>query len=309
MMRPPCELVQKEYLPTLRANLAKRLHESDQSQIEIARRMNITQAAVSKYLSQGSKKGLLQKDVDILAEKLTSMILSDAPRQDMMVKEICRTCMYLRIGSTICKMHREYVPALGDVKCQICTDLLAGEEREFTGRGVTLRDLQDALTQISNTSQFARLIPQVRANLVACGTDARTYMDVAGVPGRITLVGGRAVALASPQFGASRHTANLLLWARSNWPSIQACLGISGTEEIVAAAEDRGFKLISLSIPASDPEAISNAAQKFIKGLKRTLQFVAIHVPGGIGIEPILYLFGKSAMGLANESIALSMKL
>ena len=308
-MRPPCELVQKEYLPNLRANLAKRLHESGQSQIEIARRMNITQAAVSKYLSQGSKKGSLQKDVAILAEKLTSMILSDTAQQDMMVKEICRTCMYLRIGSTICKMHRESVSALGDVKCQICTDLLAGEEREFTGRGVTLRDLQDALAQISNASQFARLIPQVRANLVACGTDSRTYMDVAGVPGRITLVNGRAVALTSPQFGASRHTANLLLWARSNWPPIQACLGISGTEEIVAAAEDSGFKMIRLSMPASNHEAISNAAQKFIKGLKKTLQFVAIHVPGGIGVEPILYLFGPSAMALANESIALSMKL
>jgi predicted fused transcriptional regulator/phosphomethylpyrimidine kinase/predicted transcriptional regulator len=309
MMRPPCELVQKEYLPNLRANLAQRLHESGQSQIEIARSMNITQAAVSKYLSQGSKKGSLEKDVDILAEKLSMMILSDTPRQDMMVKEICRTCMYLRIGSTICKMHRDSVPDLGDVKCQICTDLLAGEEKEFTSRGRTLRDLQDALVQISNASRFSLLIPQVRANLVACGSDARTHMDVAGVPGRITLVNSRAVALTSPQFGASRHTANLLLWARSNWQSIQACLGISGTEEIVAAAEESGFRMISLSMPASDPDAISNAAQKIAGGLKKTLQFVAIHVPGGFGVEPILYLFGPSAMGLATESIALSMKL
>ncbi|MHA2209730.1 MAG: thiamine-phosphate synthase family protein [Candidatus Thorarchaeota archaeon] len=309
MMRPPCELVQKEYLPSLRSNLAMKLHDSGQSQSEIARRMNITQAAVSKYLSQGTKKSSLKKHVDILTENLMNMILSDTPQQDMMVKEICKTCMYLRIGSSICKMHRESVPALGEVKCQICTDLLAGEEKEFTSRGVTLRDLQEALTLMSNAPQFSRLIPQVRANLVACGTDASTYMDVAGVPGRITLVNGRAVALTTPQFGASQHTANLLLWARSNWPSLQACLGISGTKEIVAAAEKNGFKMIGLSIPATDHVSISEAAQKFAGRAKKTLQFVAIHVPGGIGVEPILYLFGPSAVALANVSISLNKKL
>lgn len=308
-MRPPCELVQKEYLPTLRANLAMRLHESGQSQSEIARRMSITQAAVSKYLSQGVKKGTLQKHVDVLTENLMGMILSDAPQQDMMVKEICRTCMYLRIGSSICKMHRESVQALGDVKCQICTDLLAGEEKEFTSRGVTLRDLQEALAQISNAPQFSRLIPQVRANLVACGTDATTYMDVAGVPGRITLVNGRAVALTTPQFGASQHTANLLLWARSNWPSLQACLGISGTKEIITAAKENAFKIMGLSIPATDHLSISEAAQKLAGRVKKASQFVAVHVPGGIGVEPILYLFGPSAVGLANVSISLSKKL
>jgi predicted fused transcriptional regulator/phosphomethylpyrimidine kinase/predicted transcriptional regulator len=286
-----------------------KLHDSGQSQSEIARRMNITQAAVSKYLSHGTKKGSLHKHVDILTENLMNMILSDAPQQDMMVKEICKTCMYLRIGSSICKMHRESVPALGEVKCQICTDLLAGEEKEFTSRGVTLRDLHEALVQISNAPQFSQLIPQVRANLVACGTDASAFMDVAGVPGRITLVNGRAVALTSPQFGASQHTANLLLWARSNWPSLQACLGISGTKEIVAAAEKNGFKLIALSTPATDHVSISEATRKFVGRSKKTQQYVAIHVPGGIGVEPILYLFGPSAVGLVNVLISLSKKL
>jgi hypothetical protein len=65
--------------------------------------------------------------------------------------------------------------------------------------------------------------------------------------------------------------------------------------------------MISLSMPASDPATISEAAQKFVGSLKKTLQFVAIHVPGGIGVEPILYLFGPNAISLANESIDLSM--
>ena len=283
-----------------------RLHGSGQSQSEIARRMNITQAAVSKYLSQGVKKGSLQNHVDILAEKLVGMMLSDTPQQDMMVKEICRTCMYLRIGSSICKMHRDSLPALGEVKCQICTDLLAGEEKEFTSRGMTLRDLQEALALISNAAQFSRLIPQVRANLVACGTDATTYMDVAGVPGRITLINGRAVALTTPQFGASQHTAHLLLWARSNWPSIQACLGISGSKKIAEGAEANSWKLITLQKPATDHGAISDAAQKYADDMDKSLTSVALHVPGGIGVEPILYLFGPSAVSLAKSSISLS---
>ncbi|MHA2140779.1 MAG: thiamine-phosphate synthase family protein [Candidatus Thorarchaeota archaeon] len=306
MMRPPCELVQKEYLPNLRSNLALRLHESGQSQIEIAKRMNITQAAVSKYISQGSKKSSLQKHVDVLAGKLMGMILSDTPQQDMMVREICKTCMYLRIGSSICKMHRESVPALGEVKCQICTDLLAGDENEFSNRGEILRDIQEALLQISNAPDFSNLIPQVRSNLVACGEDAATYMDVAGVPGRITLVDGRAVALASPQFGASQHTAGLLLWARTNWPSIRACLVISGSEQILEGVRFRSWNIITLSKPALDHGVISDTAQKDANDMDKSLMFLALHVPGGVGVEPILYLFGPDAVFLTKAAIPLS---
>ena len=54
---------------------------------------------------------------------------------------------------------------------------------------------------------------------------------------------------------------------------------------------------------------ISKFAQEAIGSLKKKPDFIAIHVPGGIGVEPILYLFGPSSVSLAIASIELSKKL
>ncbi|UCH05260.1 MAG: hypothetical protein JSW05_03600, partial [Candidatus Thorarchaeota archaeon] len=209
-MRPPCEMVQREFLPYVRASLASRLREAGMSQNAIARRLNVTQAAVSKYLSQETTEGQLASHISVLSEKLSSMIIDGKSPADLMVREICSTCMYLRIGSTICLMHRERVPSLGEVNCQICTGLLAGSEPTFAGRAQILRDMQEALAMLEVASGIGRLMPQVRLNLVACDETANTTADVAAVPGRITLVENRVKALTAPQFGASRHTATLI---------------------------------------------------------------------------------------------------
>ena len=54
---------------------------------------------------------------------------------------------------------------------------------------------------------------------------------------------------------------------------------------------------------------ISEIAQEAVDSLKGEPDYVAVHVPGGIGVEPILYLFGPSAVGLATASIPISKKL
>jgi predicted fused transcriptional regulator/phosphomethylpyrimidine kinase len=149
------------------------------------------------------------------------------------------------------------------------------------------------------------LIPQVRANLVYCNTDAATTSDVMGIPGRITTVGGVARALINPRFGASRHTAQLLLWVKTRWKKVRACICISGSDEILTSSESIGFQIIRLQKPSTDVEEIIANLKKESTG-STTKSLIGVHVPGGIGIEPILYLFDDSVQKLVEKTIVLS---
>lgn len=305
-MRPPCEIVQRDFLRVVRTFVARSLKEEGLSQTEIASKMDLTQAAVSKYLSQPLTKTKLAGDIDRLTQKLTEMIKTGESGADQIVKEICSACMRSRLGSTLCEMHKDKVPSLKAVNCQVCSQLLGGRDDDLADRASVIGDILEALRIIEQSESFELIVPQVRANLVACNDQAETVKDVAGVPGRITIIDGRARALISPQFGASQHTAELLLHAKNTWPRIRACLCVSGNEEVVKIATRSGFKVLSMKEPES-------AATKIVKSLKATNQapgsrtsYPAIHVPGGFGVEPILYLFGPSAKELSERGLRLS---
>ena len=305
-MRPPCEIVQRDFLRTVRTFVARSLKEEGLSQTEIASKMDLTQAAVSKYLSPPLTKTKLAGDIDRLAQKLTGMIRTGESGADQIVKEICSACMRSRLGSTLCEMHQDKVPSLKAVNCQVCSQLLGGRDDDLADRASVIGDMLEALRIIEQSESFERIVPQVRANFVACNDQAVTVKDVAGVPGRITIIDGQARALISPQFGASQHTAELLLQARKTWPRIRACLCVSGSEDVVKIASRSGFQVLSMKEPES-------AASKIAKSLKDTnhvpgprTSHPAIHVPGGFGVEPILYLFGPSAKELSERSLRLS---
>ncbi|RDE12483.1 MAG: hypothetical protein C4K49_09975 [Candidatus Thorarchaeota archaeon] len=298
-MRPPCELVLREFLPVIRARTAVALRQRGLSQSEIAERLDITQAAVSKYLSHR----VAAKETDLgdkaLGEKLADIIISGSSSSDQAVKAVCTACMYLRLGSTICARHKQTVPKLKETDCHVCSELLGGREQGLSSRAQVLTDMEAALSVIQQTDGFALVMPQVRANLVACDSGATSEADIAGVPGRITVVDGHAAAYGGPQFGASRHTARVLLWAKGLWPETRSCLCISGRGDIVNAAEEMGFTVYKMREPASNAETIAESATQMVKSMRKRAALPALHVPGGIGVEPILYLFDKGALTLA----------
>ncbi|MFW9955003.1 MAG: thiamine-phosphate synthase family protein [Candidatus Thorarchaeota archaeon] len=303
-MRPPCELVQREYLPVLRSRLSKKLRERGYSQNDIAECLGLTQAAVSKYLAQDYSPNPLNETVDITASRMANMIIQENSTSDLLVKEVCEACMSLRIGADICMMHRESVPSLRDPQCEICASLLGGEDKFLVKRAKILEEMTEALRLIYKSNSFAKLVPQVRANLVACNKDASNISDVIGVPGRITLIEGKARALVGPRFGASKHMALLLLEVRKLWSDVFACLCLSGRSEIIEAAREEGVRIIGIKESQSDPVMIAGLVRES-KAKRRQGIATGIHVPGGIGVEPILYLFAKSPLELSSISEAL----
>jgi predicted fused transcriptional regulator/phosphomethylpyrimidine kinase/predicted transcriptional regulator len=305
-MRPPCEFVQREYLQTLRIALAHKLRTIGLSQGDISKKMQITQPAVNKYLGMEIPDGPVQNAACNLAYELADGISTSSIRDDELIKEICHTCMNLRIGSHICQLHRKNVSSLSELNCQVCSDLLGGQKMDFTKKAKVVSDMQEALRLIELSSNFPKIIPQVRANLVACDEEASSISDVAGIPGRITSVSGRAHALMGPQFGTSKHTANLLLWAKTMWSHIRACFCISGTEAVIKSARKQKIKIFQTKSPASNYEDIIKLGTDSVGKRRSKIKFPALHVPGGIGVEPILYIFGSSAVLVTKISLKLS---
>lgn len=304
-LRPPCELVQKDFLPLVRAELARHLKEQGLSQSVIADNLGLTQAAVSKYLNQSTIDSRLKNLIGDLTLSLAELIITGSNKSDLLVKEVCSTCMRLRIGSEICRLHKNQVPALNEMNCSICSELLGGTGPVFSQHVDVLNDMQESLEIIENSETFKHIIPQVRANLVACDKSTTSISDVVGVPGRITLVGGKAKATENPRFNTSHHTAKLLLLIKGLVPRVRACLCISGLDEVVKASKAIGLKVIPLPDSTSDVTSIADSFQSHGVKTRRGKPF-GIHVPCGIGVEPILYLFGSNAKELAQLSITIS---
>lgn len=120
-MKTPCELVVGKILPSLRASVVKDLSgKHDMKQSEIARKLGITQASVSQYLSSaraGDSK-MVERFPKILsyAEDISERIVAGESRHQW-YGVICRACKDIREDDEFCKMHRNITNISG---CDIC---------------------------------------------------------------------------------------------------------------------------------------------------------------------------------------------
>ena len=140
-MRPPCEIVQRDFLRVVRTFVARSLREEGLSQTDIASKMDLTQAVVSKYLNQPISKSKLTGEISHLSERLAEMLKTGESSQDQVVREICATCMRSRIGSVLCEMHQKKVPSLKAANCQICSTLLGGRDENLSERALVISDI------------------------------------------------------------------------------------------------------------------------------------------------------------------------
>ena len=99
-MRPKCEVMAKEILPALRVAIVKKLNtEYKMTQIEIAKRLGITQPAVSQYLNKlrGSNyKGILKTyNLSGLVDEIAKKIATGKFKDEDFSKIYCLACSKL----------------------------------------------------------------------------------------------------------------------------------------------------------------------------------------------------------------------
>ena len=96
-MLMPCETIMKEFLPAVRAGVAKDLSSNHGfTQINIASKLGITQASVSKYLTGDytDKIKSLEDNSEIkkIVSNISSSIVSNQMGKKQMVETVCMLC-------------------------------------------------------------------------------------------------------------------------------------------------------------------------------------------------------------------------
>jgi len=282
------EIVVDEFLPTFRSLLAEALRERDFTQSEVAELLGISQSAVSKYAHgevERNQRLLGHDGMQALIEELADGLASGEMTSTQALIEAEVFVRELEQGGLLAQLHEEAVPALAEYGGEFAVHDPDSNLREAEQ---TLSSVRRGLRLLENTGGFAPLIPAVGSNLVEALSDAEGIEDVAGVPGRILDVKGRATIPADPEFGVSEHVATVLLAARGAGADANAMLNVRYEEDVIESLTATGYTAVEFDAEAETGAAVAAA-------LEVRPDADVLYQTGGIGVEPISYLLGPDA--------------
>jgi hypothetical protein len=286
------EVVVDEFLPTYRSMLAAELRERGFTQSEVAEALGISQSAVSKYAHGDVARhdAVLEDDrVQELVETVGRGLANGDMRPVQALVEAEVLIRQLERGDLLASMHRDAVPELAEYGSDFAVH---DPESELRTAERVLSSLRRGLRVLENTSGFANLIPNVGTNLVACTPDADGIDDVAGVPGRIVDVKGRATVPAEPEFGVSEYVASVLLAARTAGADVSAAINVRHDEDVLAALSAQGLTAVEFT-GEDDIETAVEAA------LSEHPEARVLYQTGSYGVEPIVYVLGEGSVAVA----------
>lgn len=308
-MRMPCEVVTEYLLPLIRRELAQELvNREGVSQLQAAKILGVTQPAVSNYLHSEPKlrselEGSLER-VERTVKDLSKDLLKGRLTQVEVLRRVCSLCIQMRNRGVLCSIHGEDVPALQPGRCSLClTDLAAVRERSLEEYEV-VENVRLALQLIEGTKELAILIPEIGMNIAYAKPKATKVEEVVAVPGRIRPIGGRPRASSSPEFGGSSHVARAVLTMMHFEPSLRSAISLKFDWEAVEICRDIGL-VVSFFDRSEEPAEVKMVDGRTIPwGVERALKRSertpeVIYDLGDIGKEPMIFLFGSTALEVA----------
>ncbi|WP_418282284.1 thiamine-phosphate synthase family protein [Halorubrum sp. DTA98] len=289
------EVVVDEFLPTVRSMLAEDLRDRGFTQREVAEALGISQSAVSKYAHGDVARHdriVADERVQELVERVGAGLASGDLSPVAALVEIEVLIRRLEEGDLLAELHEAAMPALADADVEFTVH---DPESGLRERETVLASVRRGLRMLTNASGFARLIPNVGANVAECVTDAETIDDVAAVPGRLVDVKGRAMVPGEPEFGVSEHVATLLLAAREAGATARGAVNLRYDPELVAAL---GESSPTIEFDAERPtrEAVSAA---LARADLDDADALILYQTGAVGVEPIVYVLGPDAPAAA----------
>ena len=110
-MLTPCEVITKKFLPAVKASVSKELSEKYHfNQVEIAALLGLTQAAVSKYLSDEYSKPIKKleksKEIKKIAEHIAFTIATEKIKKPEIINSVCNMCAVFRKAEEECKYRK-----------------------------------------------------------------------------------------------------------------------------------------------------------------------------------------------------------
>ncbi len=310
-MKPPCEVVVREFLPLFRALVAKELQARGLSQPKIAKLIGVTQPAVNYYLRHKIKdNSLYSEDLLAFSRLLASGLVSGSLTNSESIKDICIFCTLSKCQGAVCTLHKRTFPSLQEESCNACIQIYSKGLQIADRKYTVLNNLRAAVDLIQASKEFAEVMPEVMVNIVEALPEAKSVRDVAGIPGRIAKVDGMPRSFMFPEFGASEHLASVLLSAMRVSSSILAAINIAYNRFV-----EEAFKRLGLRVYRFERREFlvnSEAAQMHVIDEIRKFAARGEAMPdvvvdrGGYGIEPSAYIFGASAVDVAKKAIGVA---
>ncbi len=174
-----------------------------------------------------------------------------------------------------------------------------------------IENLKKAVEIIQNSEEFAAFVPEVRSNIVMAKENAEDVNDVAGIPGRITIVNGKPRAFVEPEFGVSSHMARLVLSTMKHDSSKRSAMNIKYSPKIIEICEKLGLK-VSFYDRNDEPEDVRQVEGGTIPwGVETAIKRIGdipdiIYHRGAWGKEPSITLIGTSAVDVAKTAVCIA---
>ncbi len=118
-MKPPCEIVVWYVIPSIRSKLAKELLKLGMKQKDISKLLDITQPAVSQYISD--KRGHeidFEPKVDAYIKKMAKDMQSGEIKPIDLIPRFCQICKTIKTQEVLCQLHKEKVNI--PTYCNVC---------------------------------------------------------------------------------------------------------------------------------------------------------------------------------------------
>ena len=286
----PSEIVVERFLPTVRVLLARALDERGFTQQEVADRLGVTQAAVSRYAS-GDAAVESQIADDPRTERTVETVADGFETGDIdeyeALSELLALVRELEDRGPICAIHEEEMPTLAGLGCDLC---VRGDDDRLQAEREVLADVRKAARLFARTEEAARVVPNVGTNVGTALPDASDHADVAAIPGRIYEMDGRVEVPANPEFGASRHVSGTVLAAAAVDSTGRAAVNVRTDETLLDAAREQGFE--PLRVDAGYDDRDHRLRERFRENGVRPV----VYHEGAFGIEPITYVLGETAV-------------
>lgn len=152
------------------------------------------------------------------------------------------------------------------------------------------------------------LIPEVQTNLAYALPFAQDFQEVAAIPGRIVAFGQGARAVGCPEFGASRHVANVVLTAMRYDPLQRAAINIRFQERYLQRARDLGLVVGEFSRAEEPPFVKAQEGSTLVWGVDQVCKRLG-KVPdliadrGDLGKEPMIRILGKDPQEVVEKAL------
>lgn len=173
--------------------------------------------------------------------------------------------------------------------------------------------LEQAVALLEACPEFARLVPEVRVNIVYAPEGTDSPDQVLGVDGRITVVGGKPKAAGPVRPGVSDHMARLIMEARRYDPQVRAGLNFRWSETIHEYVKSycarNKLALGSIDRQEEPQELVGRDRASMPWKVKRLVESSQGRLPPvfyesrGWGKEPLFVLVGPEPVLVAERAI------